>query len=471
MEVNNMKQLLWSLAVAGFVLTTLFVIVAEAYVGHGNEQSSYDALIKRYFNDSTNRDNQEEFFKIFAAMPPSNRVELWLRDEKDNHFEGGNIRDVMIIHGLDCVTCLMDVCRSRKNEDRALAIHLLSEMDRFVAMKDAPLRLDFGTVRDYGCRDSKERGWNGGMIDRFMKLDGRRIGIEAKDLLYKIADQEKDEDLRIFTREEIGLLYYDLKQAALSELIDRWKWLIIRSTTSIMRKPIYSKESSELTQIRRIMMDSAFELIPVMTDILSKNSNAAVRNAAYSFLAGVDVKAIRLRRISEGREAIRVMRQALAEKRLRLENQTQDAQYYKWQGAVAQLFDDEESIGDSMFRFVVAEALRAYYAKATTIPTDPTKTVPKITLEMKRFFSYMTVVDPTYPSWEFTSDGIHGADSTLHPRFRQKIARYYECWKEFKANQYAVPEERLDPELITRTSRNQTGFNAPSARNSKQAKQ
>ncbi|MBZ5495369.1 MAG: hypothetical protein LAP85_03125 [Acidobacteriia bacterium] len=443
-----MRQLFWSLAMASFVLMSSSVIMARARVGHGNEQASYDAIIRRYFSDSTNRGNQEEFFKLFATLPPSRRVELWLRDEKENPLDGGNIRDVMIIQGLDCVPCLMDICLRRRNEDRALAMHLLSEMDRFVAMKDAPLRLDFGTVRDYSRRDSKERGWNGGMVDRFMQLDGRRIGIQAKDLLYGIAEQEKDEDLRVFAREEIGLLYADLRKASLSELVERWKSLITKVSTSFVRKPLYSKDTSELRQLRRVLMESARELIPVMTNILSNDGSAAIRNSAFDFLMRADVEGIRLRRLPEGREAIRMMRQALASKRLRPENQTQDAQYYIWQSLAAQVFDDEESIADFMFRYVIGEAFRVYCGEATTIPTDPTKAVPKITPEMKRFFSYLTAVDPSYPSWEYTIDGIDGADAILHSRFKQKITRYYECWKQFKANQFVVPQEKLDPELL-----------------------
>lgn len=54
--------------------------------------------------------------------------------------------------------------------------------------------------------------------------------------------------------------------------------------------------------------------------------------------------------------------------------------------------------------------------------------------EVKRFIAYLTEIDPSFPGWEFTYVG-DTRDAMLHPKFRAKMARYYEHWKQFKAAQ------------------------------------
>jgi hypothetical protein len=44
----------------------------------------------------------------------------------------------------------------------------------------------------------------------------------------------------------------------------------------------------------------------------------------------------------------------------------------------------------------------------------------------------LTEVDPFFPSWEYA---LTGSDEVFHPRFRRKMARYYEQWQRFKAAQ------------------------------------
>jgi len=45
---------------------------------------------------------------------------------------------------------------------------------------------------------------------------------------------------------------------------------------------------------------------------------------------------------------------------------------------------------------------------------------------MNGFISYLTRIDPTFPSWEFPSAGSE--DDMLHPKFREKLARYHEAF-------------------------------------------
>jgi hypothetical protein len=44
--------------------------------------------------------------------------------------------------------------------------------------------------------------------------------------------------------------------------------------------------------------------------------------------------------------------------------------------------------------------------------------------------SFVTEVDPFFPSWEYN---YFGDDEIMHPYYKQRIARYYEQWKRFKA--------------------------------------
>jgi hypothetical protein len=145
------------------------------------------------------------------------------------------------------------------------------------------------------------------------------------------------------------------------------------------------------------------------------------------------------------------MRQALTDKRLRPENGTQNARYSIWQGFVGQAFDDKTMLGDVTFLSVMAMAFAEYYdEKAGMVAVDEkirTKAYA-VSQEMKNLVTYLTGIDPSFPSWEFTLEGISGYEAIVHPRFRQKIARYYECWKQFKAKQFVLPNEKLDPEFL-----------------------
>jgi hypothetical protein len=54
--------------------------------------------------------------------------------------------------------------------------------------------------------------------------------------------------------------------------------------------------------------------------------------------------------------------------------------------------------------------------------------------ELRRFLAFLTQVDPLFPSWEFVFVGGL-QDQMLHPRYKAKLARYYEQWKRFKAQE------------------------------------
>jgi hypothetical protein len=65
--------------------------------------------------------------------------------------------------------------------------------------------------------------------------------------------------------------------------------------------------------------------------------------------------------------------------------------------------------------------------------------------ELRRFVSFLTEVDPYFPSWEFTFVGDM-SDTMLHPRFKVKMARYYEQWKRFKAEQGSTIPSPSNPQ-------------------------
>ena len=414
------------------------------------DRTTIDAVTARYFRDSNNPSVAFEFFAAFLKLPPKARVDLWLRDAKRSHLTEGNVKDVMIIHGLDAVPNLLDVVRTRKGEDRLLALHLLCDMDRFVPMEDVPLKVDFGTVRDWSSQDSKDRGRNGGILSLATLIDGKRIGTQAKEFIYWAAQQSEDMDLRFHAREHSGLLYQDLKALPLEELIRQWRFAVSKAGKSL--GPFYySNDTILVHHIDRVLMENIDTTVPAMIKILAGDEDAYVRDAAFFFLYRADVYGMRLRRFPAGQRAIGAMRQALEDKRLRPENCTQNARYSVWQGFVSQAFDDKTMLGDVTFLSVVAMAFAEYDGeKSVAVPVDDkirTKAYA-VSPEMKRFVTYLTEIDPSFPSWGFTLEGLSGYEAIVHPRFRQKIELYYGYWKQFKANQFVVPEEKLDPELL-----------------------
>jgi hypothetical protein len=56
----------------------------------------------------------------------------------------------------------------------------------------------------------------------------------------------------------------------------------------------------------------------------------------------------------------------------------------------------------------------------------------EFTPEGRQFVAYLTKTDPYFPSWEFACPGTL-EDYAMHPRFRAKLARYYEQWRCFKS--------------------------------------
>ena len=70
------------------------------------------------------------------------------------------------------------------------------------------------------------------------------------------------------------------------------------------------------------------------------------------------------------------------------------------------------------------------------------ETLIEASAEMRTFASYLTKADPSYPSWEYTYIGDVLWAPVMHPRFKQKIARYYEQWKQFKAQRGSVSVSR-----------------------------
>jgi hypothetical protein len=410
---------------------------------------SMETLTARYFKNSNNPSVAMEFFSAFLKLPSNERVDLWLRDTKRSYLTEGNIRDVMIIHCLDTIPDLMDIVRNRKGEDRLLALHLLVDMERFVPLKDLPLKIEFGKIRDWSAENSKDMGRKGGILSLRTPIDGKRIGSQAKDLIYWAANLSEDQDLRFHGRDQSGLLYEDLKSLRLDELIERWKTAI--SKLGKRRGYFYySDETVLIENIERILMENVNAVVPAMARILAEDRNAYIRDSAFFFLYQADIYGMRLRRSLAGQRAIGVMRQAMQAKMLRPENCTQNARYSIWQGFVGQAFGDKTMLGDATFLSVIAMAFEQYYGENATLLFDsqiPAK-ANALNPEMKRFVTHLTLVDPSFPSWEFTLTGMSGYEAILHPRFKQKIERYHECWKNFKANHFVISEEKLDPEVL-----------------------
>jgi len=63
-----------------------------------------------------------------------------------------------------------------------------------------------------------------------------------------------------------------------------------------------------------------------------------------------------------------------------------------------------------------------------------------IAIPLRRpFIAYLTEIDPTFPSWEFPS--TTGDSDVLHPRFKEKIARYHVVFVAFMQDRTHVKDQ------------------------------
>ena len=300
-------------------------------------------------------------------------------------------------------------------------------MDRFVPLEELPFP-EWGTniyIRHIGT---------GGNLNPLMQVDGRRIGKDGLEVVKWAAEQTEDKDLRFHARLESGLLEEDLRKLPLNEQVKQWRDAVAKSKgilgiagdTDLYNLAYY---------LRAVLIENAPISIPPLIELLDHETDGYVREEMLTLFILIDSDRMRLRATEAGRQAIEAVRRALERGRMKPVYTTREEREKYWQWFSAKVLGDDIDTSHHSRWSVIALALQKFYGVKATVQsyTTPTIHVIQASPEMRQFVTYLTKVDPFFPSWEYTY--ATGDDETLHPRFTQKIERFYEQWKKFKAQQ------------------------------------
>jgi hypothetical protein len=267
-----------------------------------------------------------------------------------------------------------------------------------------------------------------GRLNPFMIVDGRRIGKEGYEVVRWAAEQTKNKDLRFHARQYSGLLEQDLRNLSLDEQIKQWRDAVVKSKGVLGR----DMDAYNLSYILKgVLVARAPESIPPLTNILDGDPNGYVREEALTVIASIDMFRMRLRGTAIGREAIEAVRRAVEKGGLKPVNITRQEREDHWKWFSTLVFDDEVPFLGGSEWIGISIAFEVLYGVKVTrrYNTTPKIQVINVIPEMRQFVTYLTQVDPFFPSWEYT---YFGNDGVMHPHYKQKIARYYEQWKRFK---------------------------------------
>jgi len=368
---------------------------------------------------------EKKFLVQFLQLPARERVKVW-QEGKDISSRGliqPSMDAGLISRGLDAVPYLAEVVSNGDTYHRTYALKILCDMDRFVPSEDL-LFPELGMliyVRQIGI---------GGNLNPFMQVDGRRIGKDGFAVVKWAAEQTKDKDLRFHARLYSGLLEEDVRKLPLNEQVKQWRDAVASSKgiLSIAGNPDLS---NLVHNLQAVLIENAPTSIPLLIDLLNHATDEYVREEMLSIFIGIDSNRLRLRETEVGRQAIEAVKKALEQGRMKPVYITREKRQEYWRWFSAKVLDDDIDTNHHSRWSVIALALEKFYGVKATVRyyTTPEIQVIKASPEMRQFVTYLTKVDPSFPSWEYT---YTGDDETLHPRFKQKIERYYEQWKQFK---------------------------------------
>lgn len=392
-----------------------------------SQQQIEAKLCSKGIEEQIRRKDEVRILACYLMLPPQERVKLW----RNGLGLYGSIQvdtdRELIVRGVDAVPYLAEVVRQGNSYYRTYALKILCDMDRFVPKDEL-------VVPEIGRSNNKiwEQFRLEGKINQFMVVDGRRIGREGYEAVKWAAEQTKDKDLRLHARDYSGLLEQELRQLSLGEQIKMWRESVVKSKGILgMAGKVDDYNLSQ--SLKAILIEQAPASIPALIEMLDYESNGYARDEAVTILYQIDTFRMRLRATENGQKAIEAIHRALEQGGLKPFYRTEEAREKLWRWVYARVFDDEADIFDGTW----ALALKQLYGVPLELgsgqlgdTTFSSKTLP----ELRRFATYLTKVDPFFPSWEFTYVGST-SDIVLHPRFKAKMARYYEYWKRFKAEQ------------------------------------
>jgi hypothetical protein len=342
----------------------------------------------------------------------------------------------LIARGIDAVPYLSDILKTGDSYHSIYALQILCDMDRFIPRADFPLPGLGSTVGGVGVEVPEISG----RVNQFQKVDGRRIGRAGYEVVKWAGEQNKNQDLRLHARQYTGLLSEDVQKLSLQEAVSEWRNLIAKTKRGFAARDTlgYIGINYELS---RLIVEAAPESIPILTRILKEDKSGYVREDAILQLRLIDSSRMRLRATEEGRAAIEAIKHAFEVGGLEPVYKNKQWREQTWKEIEAEMLRDQFPLHHGSKLSFLAQALEGLYGVKATKRYYTVQDIIEATPEMREFVSYLTRVDPYFPSWEYTFIGLLNDDQAFHPRFKQKIARYYEQWKRFKAERVSSPSK------------------------------
>jgi hypothetical protein len=357
----------------------------------------------------------ERFEVEFLDLEPADQVRVFREGLHAKYVE-----DALVATGVDAVRYLVPIVRNSKEPifHRWRAMRVLCDMDRFVPAEELPLPHPYVYIRPLN--------W-GGQVSRYLPVTGRRIGQEGYETLLWAAEQDRDKELRFHARHLLGLLARDLNSLTLEEKVERWASAIHKNRGDYggVHAP---DEYIVATELRTQLIELAPDSLPLLIKVVETSSSKYVRDAVVGLLGEIDLYRLRLRSSPAGRQAIQIVKKTLEEGNLPT-FRTNGIAEKEWERFSGQVLEDDWHTYPGSHLALLAEAFDAFYGEHISqrgaIPS--LLSAPK---EMKQFVTYLTEVDPSFPSWEYCHP--YSSGEITHPRFKAKVARYYGEWKRFR---------------------------------------
>jgi hypothetical protein len=383
------------------------------------------SLFAKVLSRTTTRTEDLQFLACFSRQPPRERIRLW---QTGLHAVGvgREMTELLIGQGTDTAPLLAALLRDKKSYYRFYALKLLCDMDRFVPSERLPIPED-----EFVNEQVQE------LMNDFMVVDGRRIGSEVYATVKWATEQSEDTELRFYAREYTGLLDKDLEKLPLTEVVKQWREAVIKCKG---HAGLESKASSMMYHLTDVLVTRAPESLPTLTEMLKSDSSSYVREHAIIVVRAIDNRRVRLRGIEEGRRAIEAVRLAIErgglkptydKKSWRKElGEELEAQFLRDYWSVR----DEQNGGISQDVDFYANTLDEMYGTGTKVSRFMPKGKPDMRPTVRQFITYLTEIDPYYPSWEYFNLGPPW-EGVCHLLFQRKMTRYHEAWKHFIATQ------------------------------------
>jgi hypothetical protein len=332
------------------------------------------------------------------------------------------IEEEILVASADPVVDSSLAAEARRGDSGAAreAVFMICERARFVRAAEFPVKISL---------DGFVTGIRGGLINPFFP-DFNKVGKEAEDAV-KAALESPDASLRTTANIYCGGLALELARVPANEIAARW-----RTKLGKLADPMFAdSDSSETGELVRVLKQAlaakGLEGATAVSSLLEKENKPWAREREIEMIEFLDGAAVRLRGSQQGRDILHVVAKTVARKELKL-NKTREAREEYWR-SLQDIFlqDNYNYVGDSRDHWArfIALAFDQFYGEHVSVSIRGAR--PSFT-RAHEFVSYLTDIDPTFPSWEFPS--TLSERDMFHPNFAAKIARYHAIWMQMNAH-------------------------------------